>query len=320
MSNESSPTRLGPPAISALPVRTLAIRSLIATALALLVAGAVTPLLTTERFYFFSNTFSLASGLSQLVDNRQFALAGVIILFTFCVPVVKAVVIWRAASGHASNRALIALADRFGKWSMLEVFITALLITALKLGPVVDATLHYGAYLLAASVLLSGLASQLLPHEHHTGPLFSSPATLTVGAIGGAIAATVLIGLLNPDLFRLDAIVGTPETRCIQRTLRLDRLYAEMSGEQADYVGNLKRIEALACPEAFRDAFADYVSAWDKLIALDAASDAPPSLLERAGARIGLIPTRDDRLADIEEAWADIARVADEYGIEVAPK
>jgi len=236
------------------------------------------------------------------------------------VPVVKAVVIWSAASGHASNRALIVLADRFGKWSMLEVFIAALLITALKLGPIVDATLHYGAWLLAASVLLSGLASQLLPHEPHTGPLFSSPATLTIGGIGGAIAATVLIGLLNPDLFRLDAIVGTPETRCIQRTLRLDRLYAEMSGAQADYVANLERIEALACPEAFRDAFADYVTAWQKLIELDAAGDTPPNFLERAGARIGLIATRDDRLEEIEDAWAEITRVADEYDIEVAPK
>ena len=125
--------------------RTLLIRALVLASLALLVAGSLTPLLTTERFYFFSNTFSLASGLSQLVTNGQYGVAAVIVLFSFCVPVVKAVVIWLAASGHASSRPLLVLADRFGKWSMLEVFIAALLITALKLGPVVDATMHYGA-------------------------------------------------------------------------------------------------------------------------------------------------------------------------------
>jgi hypothetical protein len=46
---------------------------------------------------------------------------------------------------------------------MLEVFVAALLITALKLDPVVEATLHYGVWLLAASVVLSGIASQLIP-------------------------------------------------------------------------------------------------------------------------------------------------------------
>jgi uncharacterized paraquat-inducible protein A len=64
---------------------------------------------------------------------------------------------------------LFTLADRFGKWSMLEVFVAALLITALKLDPVVEATLHYGVWLLAASVVLSGIASQLIPRTSSAG-------------------------------------------------------------------------------------------------------------------------------------------------------
>ena len=94
------------------------------------------------------------------MDGRQYFVAIVILLFSFCVPVAKAVVIWLALSGRNSSSPLLALADRFGKWSMLEVFVAALLITALKLDPVVDATLHYGVWLLAASVVLMGLASQ----------------------------------------------------------------------------------------------------------------------------------------------------------------
>jgi paraquat-inducible protein A len=153
--------------------RPLLIRGLVVASLTLLITGAVTPLLTTERFYFFSNTFSLASGLRQLVANDQVLIAAVVALFSLCVPVVKAVVIWIAASPHAPRSLWLVMADRFGKWSMLEVFIAALLIVALKLGPVVDATLHYGAWLLAASVLLAGIASQLLAHEPHSKPLFS---------------------------------------------------------------------------------------------------------------------------------------------------
>ena len=297
--------------------RTRVVRALVAASLALLLAGAVAPLLTTERFYFFSNTFSLASGLRQLASEREFLVLTVIFVFSLCVPVGKGIVIWLAASGQAVSRSLLVLADRFGKWSMLEVFVAALLITALKLGPVVDVTLHYGAYLLAASVLLSGVASQLIPHEHDRGPIFSSPVTLTIGAIVGAVAATVLLALLNPRALNLDALIGTPESRCVARVLELERLRAQASATHAEYAGNLKSIDVRACPETFREAFEDYVDAWTEL---DARGDETPGWIERAGTRMGLIATRDDRLRDIEEAWTAIERAALEHGVEAPAK
>jgi paraquat-inducible protein A len=289
----------------------------VVASLGFLVAGAVAPLLTTERLYFFSNTFSLVSGLRQLAAKQEFLVLTVILLFSICVPLLKGAVIWLAAAGHAESRPLLTLADRFGKWSMLEVFVAALLITALKLGPAVDATLHYGAYLLAASVLLSGLASQLLPHEHHAAPIFSSPLTLTVGAVAGAVAATLLLGLLNPRALNFDAVLGTPESRCIVRVLGLERLQAQTSVTRAEYAENLSSIETQACPEAFRDAFEDYVDAWT---GLDTIGDAPPGWIERAGTRMGLIASRDDRLRDIEEAWTAIERIARRHGVEAPPK
>jgi paraquat-inducible protein A len=293
------------------------VRTLVAASLALLVAGAVAPLLTTERFYFFSNTFSLASGLRQLAAQREFLVLSVIFLFSLCVPTGKGIVIWLAASGQTVSRSLLVLADRFGKWSMLEVFVAALLITALKLGPVVDVTLHYGAYLLAASVLLSGIASQLLPHEHDRGPVFSSPMTLTIGAVVGAVAATSLLGLLNPRALTFDAWMGTPESRCIVRVLELERLQAQASATHAEYAASLSSIDMQACPETFRDAFEEYVVAWTEL---DAQSDTGRGWIERVGTRMGLLPSRDDSLRDIEEAWAAIERAAREHGVEAAAK
>lgn len=145
------------------------IRGLVLASITLLVAGAIAPLLTTERFYFVSNTFSLASGLIQLAARQQYLVAALIVVFSFCVPVAKAVVTWLAVSDRKARSPLFTLADRFGKWSMLEVFVAALLITALKLDPVVEATLHYGVWLLAASVVLSGIASQLIPRTPSAG-------------------------------------------------------------------------------------------------------------------------------------------------------
>jgi paraquat-inducible protein A len=300
--------------------RALLIRVLVVASLVLLVTGAVSPLLTTERFYFFSNTFSLISGLQQLVANDQLLLAVVVCLFSLCVPIVKAVVIWTAASPGASRSRLLVLAERFGKWSMLEVFIAALLIIALKLGPVVDATLHYGAWLLAASVLLSGVASQFLAHEPHDRTVFSNPVTLTIGAVGGAVSATVLIALLNPGLLNIEALVGTPESRCVQRVLRLDRLYASSTDAQSDYVSNLRTIESGVCPDSFRGAFDDYIEAWEQLDSIDADDVAEPSLLDRASALLGLTATRDEALEEIEEAWAEIERIALEHGVTAPPK
>jgi paraquat-inducible protein A len=275
----------------------------------------VTPLLTTERFYFFSNTFSLASGLRQLAANDQILIAAAVGFLSLGVPVVKAMVIWIAASPVAQRGPLLVLSERFGKWSMLEVFIAALLIIALKLGPVVDATLHYGAWLLAGSVLLSGLASQFVPHQPHTGPLFSSPVTLTMGAVGGAVAATVLIGALHPDLLRFEAVFGTAETRCMKRVFGLDRLYARTSAAQSDYVANLQSISSDGCPADFQSAFADYVAAWEQLEMLDAGNQGEPTLFERAAARLGFVATRDDGVEDIEGARAEVERVSLEHGV-----
>lgn len=300
--------------------RSLLIRALVLASLVLLVAGAVAPLLTTERFYFFSNTFSLVSGLRQLFINDQFLIAVLIALFSLCVPIIKAVVIFIAASPGASRGRWLAIAERFGKWSMLEVFIAALLIIALKLGPVVNANLQYGAWLLAGSVLLSGVASQFLAHQPQDKTVFSNPVTLTIGAVGGAVAATVMIGLLNPELLNFEALVGTPEQRCVQRVLRLDRVHARSSDAESDYAGNLRSIEFSGCPEVFADAFDDYIDAWEQLESIDTNDDTEPSLLNRASALLGLTATREETLEDIEQAWAEIERVSLEHGITAPPK
>ena len=169
-------------------------------------------------------------------------------------------------------------------------------------------------------MLLAGLASQLVEHAPHGRPIFSNPVTLTMGAVGGAVAATVLIGLMNPDLLRFEAILGTPESRCIERVLRTDRLYATTSASQSEYVVGLKTIEGPGCPESFGAAFGDYVDAWSGLDAIDARAGEAPGWLDRAGALVGLVATRDDRLEEIEEAWAKIARVAAEHGVTAPEK
>jgi hypothetical protein len=116
------------------------------------------------------------------------------------VPIAGTIVIRIAAASRSSGGRLVSIADQFGKWSMFEVFVAALLSVALRLGLVPNADLHYGAYLLAGSVVLSVIASQLLSTGPDSRPIRSGAATLTIGAIIGAIAMALLIGILNPEL------------------------------------------------------------------------------------------------------------------------
>jgi paraquat-inducible protein A len=43
----------------------------------------------------------------------------------------------------------------YGKWSMLDVFVVAVLVVAVKLGAIADVEMRFGLYAFAASVLLT---------------------------------------------------------------------------------------------------------------------------------------------------------------------
>lgn len=301
--------------------RMVLIRILLVLSIVLLAAGAVSPLLTTSKFYVFSSTFSLITGLRELVIGEQLALAVVIGLFSVGVPIAKAVVMGIASFAKSPESKLLTLAEKFGKWSMLEVFVAALVIVALKLGPVANAEVRYGAYLLAGSVVLSGIASQRLSHSIQARPVFSSPVTLVSGAVIGAICATLLIAMLNPDLLTSESFAANADARCIERVLQIDRSFARVSGTESEYATNLRNIDSARCPEEFRLAFLEYVQAWEELVAREQQADEEsPGLMSRLGALVGLVPTREDSLEEIEEAWDDVEREALSHGVTAPSK
>jgi paraquat-inducible protein A len=302
------------------PQRMLAVKGLLFVSLVLLVLGAFAPLLTTEKFYLFTNTFSLISGLEQLFVNEQVALALLIIAFSLCVPVLKALVMWIASSAKSADTTLVAVAEKVGKWSMLEVFIAALVIVAMKLGPVANADLHYGAYLLAASVLLASFASHVLSLDAERRAIFSGLTTLTLGAVIGAISATMFLAALNPGLFAAGVFAANAETRCVQRVVQTDRAFAQGSASEADYVAGLTEIDLENCPEGFRDAFLEYVEAWEALSARIERADNPTGIIDRIGAWVGLVPSQEEALIEIEEAWGIVTEEALTVGVVAPPK
>jgi paraquat-inducible protein A len=124
-----------------------------------LAVGLTAPLLTLEKFFIINNTFSIFSGLAQMLEEGRYFLFVVILLFSVILPVIKLSVLFRLLSSRASDsealHRYLHIMHQYGKWSMLDVFVVALLVVAVKLGAVARVETHYGLYAFGSAVLLT---------------------------------------------------------------------------------------------------------------------------------------------------------------------
>ncbi|MBE6401424.1 MAG: hypothetical protein E7037_05285 [Verrucomicrobia bacterium] len=120
-----------------------------------------------------SNTFSLVSGLGELLSHGQLFLFIVILLFSILFPVAKLLSLGYIAfydADEATRKRQLKWLSSFGKWSMLDVFVIALLVVSLKLGDMVNVEIHSGIYFFVASVILTMILTQIL---HKSCPVSS---------------------------------------------------------------------------------------------------------------------------------------------------
>jgi paraquat-inducible protein A len=132
---------------------------------ALLVAGAVLPMFTFSQFYIFNDTFSLASGILHLLIEGEPLLFIVVFSFSILMPAWKMYLLYRLLHAHDGDNARrhrqLHILSFLGKWSMLDVFVVAILVVTVKLGAIANITVHIGIYLFTLAVL----ASMLLTHR-----------------------------------------------------------------------------------------------------------------------------------------------------------
>jgi paraquat-inducible protein A len=132
---------------------------LIALASLSLVVGLVAPIITLEKFVLIENTFSVLSGVGQLLQEGRWFLFMIISIFSILLPVLKLYVLHRLLGKRCHNaerlRTYLHWMHLYGKWSMLDVFIVAVLVVAVKLGAIAQVEMRYGLYAFAASVLLT---------------------------------------------------------------------------------------------------------------------------------------------------------------------
>lgn len=132
-------------------------------ALALLAAGLSLPVMTVDRFFVFSSTFSILESLETLYRADEYLLFAAIGLFSVVFPVAKlgtCLALWyRADARGARLAATLNGIDNIGRWSMLDVFLLAILLVMIRSAGA-GAHTEIGLYLFAAAVVASILAAQ----------------------------------------------------------------------------------------------------------------------------------------------------------------
>lgn len=127
------------------------------------------PVLGQSVFQFESK--SIISALQKLYESGQTAVAIVIFLFTIVTPIFKSfmmLIILFSQNLHFSTKSIKVL-KTIGKWSMLDVFVIAILVTyfTTKSGGATDATLQIGVYYFVTYVIASMILTYLINYKNN---------------------------------------------------------------------------------------------------------------------------------------------------------
>lgn len=135
-------------------------------ALVLLVLGLFLPAIEISSFFFLSREFSLFEGVFSFLEAGDYFLFAVTFAFSILFPAFKVVtglVLWHAGdiTGSSARSLLNGLAVA-SKWSMLDVFIIALVVLVADGRLLSGADIRIGVIIFSASVLVSTWAVRRL--------------------------------------------------------------------------------------------------------------------------------------------------------------
>ena len=137
----------------------LLLQAMLVLALLLFVVGIISPIVTIEKFYLVENTFSIFSGVVQLFLEQRYFLFLLISVFSLLLPVLKLGVLYQILENPQQNNPIrhryLRWMHLYGKWSMLDVFVVAILVVSVKLGAIANVEMRLGLYAFALSVLLT---------------------------------------------------------------------------------------------------------------------------------------------------------------------
>jgi paraquat-inducible protein A len=132
---------------------------LLAANLILFMVAWFMPIMTISKFWFWKDTASIWDTVALLWKEDEIFIFLIVGVFSMLFPAVKLLVagwVWaRVDAGSAAGARSVGLLEILGKWSMVDVFVVALVVVAVKVSLVTNVTVHSGIYMFTGAALFS---------------------------------------------------------------------------------------------------------------------------------------------------------------------
>ncbi len=140
---------------------------LVCLAMVLLVPGLLLPVLEVAQFLVFRSEFSLLDTVASLFSSGEIVPGLIVLVFSVILPVVKILLtFWMWLHTDRRNvrierfSRLLRWTSIVGKWSMLDVYLVALVVASLSLELWASISVGIGAYFFCASII-AGMAATI---------------------------------------------------------------------------------------------------------------------------------------------------------------
>lgn len=144
----------------------------LAAAAVLLFFGWTLPMLNVTSFWVFHDAHSVIGGIQRFWEDGEWLLLLAIGGFAVAFPAAKIAIAGWAMVDPAGARTSLKIVHMLSKWSMLDVFVVALVVLTVKSNAVADASVGPGAWCfagaaIASSLAIAGLARRIAPEPAH---------------------------------------------------------------------------------------------------------------------------------------------------------
>jgi paraquat-inducible protein A len=133
-------------------------------AFVLFLAGLFRPFTQVTKLWLFDDNVSVYTGLITLFRERELFLFGILVIFTVVFPFVKIsalLALWLRPGLKIQQMARVyAFVANLSKWSMLDVFVVAVLVVLIRAGGLATIKAQDGLLLFCVSVVLTQIASE----------------------------------------------------------------------------------------------------------------------------------------------------------------
>lgn len=134
------------------------------TALVLYIPANIYPFMTIEM-YGNRNSSTIWSGTVSLFESGAWAVAFVVFMASLFIPLLKlAILFYLALTAHTKKHPqfknkLYKMVEAIGRWSMLDIFLLAVLVAVVKLAPLAHVQPEFGSLMFLLVVIFTMLAS-----------------------------------------------------------------------------------------------------------------------------------------------------------------